>query len=219
MALPGRWRLAAVPILTYFVLNRLVWNRGAIPGGIGSVPAAPGALRKFNFREELSHIWQLFLPPLGMRHQFVHLPLWETWFKGFVGRFGWLDYTFPWWFYEIALVVFVIVGVLAAGELVRRRRTLARRIGELVVYALALAGVCVEVGVQSYREMIQTAGVGHFEQARYLLPMLCLYGAIAALAVRFGGRRWGPAIGATLVVLALGHDLVAQAITISRYYA
>ena len=124
--------LGAVPILTYVVLNRLVWKRGAITGGIGGVPAAPGAVSKFNFREELSHIWQLFLPPLGMRHQFVHLPLWETWFKGFVGRFGWLDYTFPWWFYELALVVFVIVAALGAGRArapARHPRAAYRRAG------------------------------------------------------------------------------------------
>ena len=73
--------------------------------------------------------------------------------------------------------------------------------------------------MQSYREMIQSGGVGQFEQARYMLPLLCLYAAIAALAARFGGRRWGPAIGATLVMLAIGHDLFAQMITVSRFYA
>ena len=211
--------LTAIPVLTYVALNHLVWNRGALPGGIGGVATAPGATLKFNFREELSHIWQLFLPPVGMRHQFAYLPLWRTWFKGFFGRFGWLDYGFPWWFYSVAVGVTVLVVLLAAGELARRRRALVPRLGELAVYALALAGVCVEVGVESYREMIQTGGTGQFEQARYMLPMLGLYAAIAALAVRFGGRRWGPAIGAALVVLALGHDLLAQAITISRYYS
>jgi 4-amino-4-deoxy-L-arabinose transferase-like glycosyltransferase len=211
--------LAAAPILAYTALSHFVWRRSALPGGVGSVPAAPGAVMKFNFRQELSHVWQLFLPPIDMRHQFSYLPLWQTWFKGFIGRFGWLDYGFPWWFYNIAVVVFVLVVLVALTELVRERRALARRLGELTVYALAVAGICLEVGIQSYREMIQTAGVGHFEQARDLLPMLCLYGAIAALAVRAGGRRWGPALGAALVILALGHDLLAQAITISRFYA
>jgi 4-amino-4-deoxy-L-arabinose transferase-like glycosyltransferase len=211
--------LAAVPIGTYLALNRFVWNRGAIPGGIGSVPAPAGAAAKFGFTQELSHIWQLFLPPVGMRHQFGYLPLWQTWFKGFVGKFGWLDYGFPSYAYKIAVVVFAVLAVLALGELVRRRRTLAARWGEFLVYALATAGVCVEVGVQSYREMVQTAGTGHFEQPRYVLPMLCLYAAIVALAVRFGGRRWGPVLGSLVVVAALGHDLLAQAVTISRYYA
>lgn len=216
----GAWAvgLVAAPVLVYVALNHLVWHRGAIPGGIGSVAAKPGSELKFNFRQELSHIWQLFLPPVGMRHQFTYLPLWKTWFKGFFGRFGWLDYKFPYHFYVGALIVSIVVVVLAVGELVRRRRALARRVGELAVYALVFVGLCVEVGVQSYREMIQTGGIGQFEQARYMLPLLCLYAAIAALAARFGGRRWGPAIGAALVVLAIGHDVFAQVITISRYY-
>ena len=211
--------LAAAPALLYVALNHFVWHRGAIPGGIGSVAAAPGRAIRFNFREELSHIWQLFLPPVGMRHQFSYLPLWKTWFKGFMGRFGWLDYTFPWQFYSVALGVCVVIVLLAVGELVRRRTALARRLGELVVYVLVLAGVFLEVGVQSYREMVQTGGTGQFEQARYMLPLLCLYAAIVVLAVRFGGRRWGPAIGTLLVIAAVGHDLFAQVITISRYYS
>jgi 4-amino-4-deoxy-L-arabinose transferase-like glycosyltransferase len=211
--------LAAAPIGTYLALNRFVWTRGAIPGGIGSVPAPAGATARFDFTQELSHIWQLFLPPVGMRHQFGYLPLWQTWFKGFVGKFGWLDYGFPSYAYKIALAPFAILALLAAGELVRRREAFRRRLGEFAVYALATAGVCVEVGVQSYREMVQTGGTGHFEQPRYVLPMLCLYGAIVALAVRFAGRRWGPALATLVVVAALGHDLLAQAVTISRYYA
>jgi 4-amino-4-deoxy-L-arabinose transferase-like glycosyltransferase len=211
--------LAAAPALLYVVLNHLVWHRGAIPGGVGSVSAAPGSALKFNFREELSHIWQLFLAPIGgMRHQFGYVPLWKTWFKGFFGRLGWLDYKFPYHFYVGAAIVSVAVVLAALGEIVRSRRAFARRAAEFACYVLALMGVCVEVGVQSYRLMIQTGGLGQFEQARYLLPLLCLYAAIAALATRLGGRRWGPAIGVTLVVLAMGHDIFAQVITISRYY-
>jgi 4-amino-4-deoxy-L-arabinose transferase-like glycosyltransferase len=211
--------LAALPLLAYIALNRLVWSRGVLPGGIGSVPTAPAATVKFSFRQELSHIWQLFLPPVGMRHQFTYLPLWQTWFKGFIGKFGWLDYGFPWWFYKLALLVLAFVFVLAVIELVRRRRALSRRLGELAVYVLATAGICIAVGVQSYREMVQTGGLGHFEQPRYVLPLLALYGAIIACAARAGGRRWGPTLGALLVVAAIGHDLLAQVVTISRYYS
>jgi 4-amino-4-deoxy-L-arabinose transferase-like glycosyltransferase len=210
--------LAAAPVLAYVALNHLLWKRGVIPGGLGSVPAAKGSEIRFNFREELSHIWQLFLPPIGMRHQFAYLPLWKTWFKGFFGRLGWLDYEFSYHFYLGALVVSIGVVALAVGELIRCRRALARRVAELAVYALAVAGVCVAIGVESYREMIQTGGVGVFEQPRYLLPLLALYAAVATLAVRVGGRRWGPALGVGLVLLAIGHDLYAQALTITRYY-
>jgi len=182
---------------------------------VGSVKAI--GLRPFNVNEEVSHVWQLFLPRLWMRPQFNYSPLWSTWFEGFVGRLGWLDYGFPAWFYRMAEVVSLSVCALAVAELVRRRDALRRRAGELGVYVVALCGLCAEIGIESYRYLVANGGV--FEQARYLLPLLCLYGAIVALAVRFLGPRWGPALGALLVVLAVGHDLFAQAITISRYYA
>jgi hypothetical protein len=209
--------LIAAPTLVYLALNHLVWKRGSVPA-IGSVSSVSPTGQHFSFSGELSHIWQLFLPPLPtMRHQFTYLPFAHTWLKGFVGRFGWLDYTFPGWVYNAAGVVMGLICVLAVVELVRRRRALGGRLGELAVYALALVGLCVEIGVASYREAILTGSV--FEQARYLLPLLCLYAAIVALATRAGGRRFGPAIGAAIVMIAIGHDLLSQAITIARYYA
>jgi hypothetical protein len=208
--------VGAAPMVVYIALNHVVWKRGVIPGGVGSVHSAVEG-RAFGFREELSHIWQLFLPPVGMHHQFAGLPLWQTWFKGLIGRFGWLDYGFPAWVYWVALAIAAVVVVLAAVELVRRRKTLVRRLDELAVYGLALVGLCAEIGVQSYRAFIQNGE--RFEQPRYLLPAIGLYAAIGVLAVRGGGRRWGPVLAAGLVTLAIGHDLYAQAVTIARYYA
>lgn len=209
--------VAAAPLLVYWLLNRLVWHHGLVPVGVGSVASTPVSTHHFNTREEISHIWQLFLFPVGMNRQFTYLPLWKTWFQGFFGRLGWLDYAFPQWFYWAALFVTVLVCLAAIGEMARRRAALRKRLGELAVYTLAVLGLLVEIGVESYRNYVQTNG-GQFEQARYLLPLLCLYGAIAVLAVRFGGRRWGPVLAAGLIVLAVGHDLYAQVLTIGRYY-
>ncbi|MFI5010386.1 MAG: DUF2142 domain-containing protein [Solirubrobacterales bacterium] len=207
--------LAGAPVLVYVLLNRLVWHRSAIPGGVGGVAATAG--RQFHFREELSHVWQLFLPPLWMHPQFPPLPVWDTWwFKGFFGTFGWLDYTFTWWVYRVALCLVLVVGALAVGELIRRRRPLVGRLDELSVYALMVVGLWMEIGVESYRFLIVNGG--RFEQARYLLPLLGLYAAVMALAMRFGGRRYGPLLAAALVVVAIGHDLFAQVFTIARYY-
>jgi hypothetical protein len=211
--------VAAVPVVVYLLINRFVWGRGAVPGGVAGASAVPGSAISFSLREELSHVWQLFLPAIGgMKHQFTYVPLWKTWFKGFFGRFGWLDYKFPYHFYVYALVVCIALLAVALFGLIRERRAVRRRVWELGVYVLVLLGICGEVGVQSYREYVQTAGVGQFEQARYLLPMLGLYAAIAAIIARSGGRRWGPAIGVALVMLAVGHDIGSQLITVARYY-
>lgn len=206
--------LGAAPIAIYGLLSRLVWKRTAVAGGVGSVAGTFG--RHFDFKEELSHIWQLFLPRLWLHPQFSYLPLWKTWFKGLVGRLGWLDYELPQWVFPVALAVAVIAIVLAVAELVRRRDALRPRLWELAAYLLAIVGLCAVIGVQSYREFIQNGEV--FEQPRYLLPLLGLYAGVVALAVRGAGRRWGPVLAAALVVLAIGHDLYAQVITVARYY-
>ncbi len=207
--------LGAAPFAIYEALNRLVWRRVTIPASLGNVPGVSG--HRFSLREELSHVWQLFLPRLWLRPQFTGLPLWKTWFTGLIGRFGWEDYEFPLWFDDLALALAVIVLVLALAELVRRRATVRRRLDELSVYAFVVLGLCAEIGVESYRAFVGSNEV--FEQPRYLLPLLALYAGVLALATRFGGRRWGPVLGVAVVMLALGHDLYAQALTIARYYA
>jgi hypothetical protein len=48
--------------------------------------------------------------------------------------------------------------------------------------------------------------------------MLALWGAILALAARGAGRRWGPAVGVSIVVLVIAHDLFAQLQVVARYF-
>ena len=52
--------------------------------------------------------------------------------------------------------------------------------------------------------------LAEYGQARYLLPLLPLLGAVLALAARGAGRRWGPATGTLIVVLFLAHDIFSQ---------
>ncbi len=208
--------LGAVPVLVYYVINREVWHRNTIVGGLSKVGSSTVG-RHFDRLEELSHIWQLFMPNLWMTEQFPnYMPLWQTWFTGLVGRFGWLDYEFPLWVDDLALVLLIAVVVLALSELVRRRGAVLRRAGELVVYALVPLGLCVVIGVQSYNQYVASGSI--FEQPRYLLPLLGLYAGLVALAVRAGGRRFAAPLAVALVVLAVGHDIYGQALTVARYY-
>ena len=57
-----------------------------------------------------------------------------------------------------------------------------------------------------------------FEQARYLFPLLALYGLSSCSPAQGRAARWAPALGAALVVLAMAHGLFAETLTISRYY-
>ena len=58
-----------------------------------------------------------------------------------------------------------------------------------------------------------------FEQARYLFPLMALYGGLVAVAVAGLGRRLGVAAGATLVVFAFAHDVAALMLNVGRFYA
>ena len=130
---------------------------------------------------------------------------WSLWFKGLVGRFGWLDYGFPGWAYALAFVLVAMTLAAACAGGWRERRALAR---ELAVFAVAAGGLMVAVAAVSYR------AAPPFDQGRYLLPLLPLFALVPALAVRVGGRL----AGAALVVAALGFSVFAQLETLARYY-
>jgi 4-amino-4-deoxy-L-arabinose transferase-like glycosyltransferase len=210
----------AVPVALYALLNVTAWNRGgATGGGVTSATIASGAI---SIRERLSYIWQEALPRLPFMHdELPGYPPWSVWLHGFIGRFGWLDYGFPSWVYDLAGAIFMLVGVLGLVGLASAVRGLGwAGLGWRRPFALVLAVLVVGlIGVIGWQGLTFRSQTGFaFEQARYLLPLLALYGLLVALAARGAGRRWGPAIGAVLVVLAMAHGLFAELLTISRYY-
>jgi 4-amino-4-deoxy-L-arabinose transferase-like glycosyltransferase len=217
-ALKGVAAAAAVGLLpwaAWLVTGHLILDRttsetgGVFTGGGEQGPTLAG---------QLSYLWQAFLPRLPFMGDFFdwYVP-WQIYFQGFIGRFGWVQYGFPLPFYRAALALFAALAVLVGRELWRRRATLRERWAEPLTYAAMLAGLLLLIEVAAYSFHVGFLGQ-YFEQGRYLLPMLCLYGAFVALAARAAGRRWGPALGAFLVVLAMGHSLFAQLMTIARFY-
>jgi hypothetical protein len=213
--------VVVLPVVLYAVLNSAVWHRGGPTAG-GFAGAATGPLpagHSVTLNESLDYIWQLYLPKLWfMNHQyFSSYPLWTTWFNGSIGHFGWLDYTFPGWVYTDARYLFYALGVLAAGGLVRIGWARIRSVLPIFVcFAVMALGLLVAIGWAGVRYRVATGYV--FEQARYLFPLLCFYSLFVVLAVRGAPRRWAPALGAVLVVLAMAHGLFAETLTISRYY-
>jgi hypothetical protein len=107
--------------------------------------------------------------------------------------------------------------VLAGVAIWRGRAAFRRRWPELLTYVLLFGGLLMLVNIVGYQYRL-TPPHDAFEQARYLLPMLGLYAGVLALAARGAGRRLGPAIGALIVVLAIGQNLFAQLLTMDRYY-
>ena len=166
----------------------------------------------------LSYLWQFYLPRLDvMRHWFPVYEARTIWLNGFIGRFGWLDYGFPGWVYDFGLVAGAGILVMAWWEFISRLDAVRRRITELLAYVLIAGGLLVLLGWIGYDW--RRSHPGQFEQARYILPLIALYGALIALAVRGAGRRWGPVVGVLIVTLALGQSVLAMLITLTRYYA
>jgi 4-amino-4-deoxy-L-arabinose transferase-like glycosyltransferase len=167
---------------------------------------------------EISYVWQFYLPRLpGMTNDFPGLfTTRQLWFNGYLGLYGWLDTTFPGWVYDMALIPAAGIAALCIRGLLTSRGALRRRLTELVVYALMAIGVMTLVGAASYNGF--PARDAEFAEARYLLPMLPLLGAMLALAARGAGRRWGPTAGTLIVVLFLAHDIFSQLLVVSRFY-
>jgi hypothetical protein len=219
--------VAALPALLYVLASATVWNRpvwgagavGADPTAAPTHVSAPTAAVA-TMRERFSYIWQLYLPRLGLFTALhpTNNPPYDVWFTGFIGRFGWLDYGFPQWVYDVAEWVSAVVVALAGTWLVRARSALRGRGAELLTYVIAVVGLAVLIGSAGYSYWLNTGGL-RFEQARYLLPLMPLYGALVALAVRGAGRRAGPGVAAVAVALMIGWSAYAQIITVVRFYA
>jgi hypothetical protein len=218
--------VVALTVLVYMALNSTLWDRGLFFGASGgSLRGGPGIkgapdvhhIPSGSVGGALSYAWQFYLPRLPfMDPQFTHYPLYEIWFKGFIGSFGWLDYGFPGWVYTLALWIVLAIVALAGRELFSKRTVVRTRLSELCTYAAIMVGLLILTNGNGYSARI--GGAGGFEQARYLLPLLALYGAIVALAARGAGRRWGPPIGVLLVSIAIAHTAVAMLLTLTRYY-
>ena len=162
-------------------------------------------------------MWQFYLPRLpSMEPIFDAYQLRQTWFNGFIGQFGWLDYGFAGWVYNLALVIALGVVALAAKELVSLRDAVRARLGELLTYLSLTAGLLVLIAATSY--IARIGGAPGYEQPRYLLPLLALYGALVALAARGAGRRYGPAVGVLLVSIAIAHSAAAMLLTLTRFH-
>jgi len=212
--------VAAVPVALYALLNVTLWHRGSPTAG-GLAGATHSSLPSggvVTMNETLDYIWQLYLPRLGFMHHnfFPANPLWPTWFDGSIGHFGWLDYTFPAWVYTDARWVLYVLLALAVLGVYRLRSHIRGLLPIFATFAVMTVGLLGAIGYSGIRYRLTTGET--FEQARYLFPLVALYALFLVLAARGAPRRWAPALGVAIVVLAMAHGLFAETLTISRYY-
>jgi Predicted membrane protein (DUF2142) len=205
----------AVPVLIAVAVDLL---SGRPPFGPAVGAAATEAGHHSSPFAELAYIWQLYLPRLpGMARDFhAGFAPREIWLNGYIGLYGWLDTTFPPWVYNVALIPAALIAALCLRALLAGRATLRGRLSELAVYAAIALGLLALLGIRSFNEFPQYGD--SYGETRYLLPLLPLLGAALVLAARGGGRRWGPALGTLIVVLAFAHDVFSQLLVVARYY-
>ena len=205
--------MVAIPLAAYAALSHWAWGR-PLTGPLRASHPAVASPEPATIAGQLSYAWQLWLPRLPfMDDKFPAItPLWDTWYRGEIGRFGWLDYGFPEWVAILLLPVLVAVVAFAVREVVRVRP----RVGDLAVYALALLGVMALLSIVGYRYELKFET--YFQSPRYLFALLPLGAAAVAVAARGAGRRLGPAFGAGLVMVVIALSVFAQLATLERYY-
>ncbi len=204
--------IAAAPVWLYILVNLLSGNPGL--GVISKTLKLGGA--HGSIIDKISYVWQLYLPRLpGMSNYFPGISTTrDLWFDRGVGYYGWLDTAFPVWVENLALLLSGILTLLCARALIVARVSLYRRAAEIVVYGVMAIGLLTLIGVTSYINRNE----GLFAEPRYLLPLLPLLGVGLALAARGAGRRYGPAVGAVIIVLFLAHNVFSQLLVVGRYY-
>ena len=204
----------------YFAVNRGLWTRTSQQPSPTQFTAsdAPKA-KQYSLDGLLSYIWQFWLPRPSFLTDQINGPyqLWETVFKGFIGRFGWLEYQFPSWVYSVVLGCWLALLALIGRALVVSRSALRGRALELLCYAAMLAGLIALIGIVGYR--IRLDQPFPFEQARYLFPVLALFGGMVGLAVRGAGRRAGPYVAVAIVIATGALDIGGLLLTLGRYYS
>ncbi len=206
--------IPATPVCVY-VLANLLASRPALGTASENLSAGKG----HSILGDLSFAWQMYLPRLpGMTDYFPGVSSVELWFDRFVGLYGWLDTTFPVWVYTAALFPAGLLALLGLRALLADRAALRRRLAEPLTYAVMSVGLMGLIGSHAYLNLGGEGGGGHV-QPRYLLPLLPLAGVALALAARGAGRRWGPAVGAVIIVLFLAYDVFSQLLVVSRFYA
>lgn len=207
--------IAVAPGVLYGLVNILSNHTtfGGVSGGATGLTSA-----QHSIVGAISYIWQFYLPRLPFMHNDFPglLTTRQIWFRNVIGLYGWGDTPFPAWVYDVALILVVAILALCARALVLARASLHPRLAELFTYACISLGLLLLVGASGYLAFPTSAA--EFTDARYLLPLLVLWGSILALAARGAGRRWGPVVGALIVVLVIAHDLFSQLQVIARYY-
>ncbi len=209
---------AVVLPLGAFALWAHASNRGLIGASVSTANLPQDKVRISFLHDQLSYTWQAFLPRMPWQDvQFPdQFPLQTTWLNGFLGRYGWLDYSAPQWILDWGRdVAWVLLAGLAAG-LVRFRHAVISRSMEVAAALLFVGGLVYVLGSAGYAYR-NTTGLP-FEQVRYLFPLAAIFASAITVACSAVGRRLAPVAGVVVLGLFAALDLSGLLLTAARYY-
>lgn len=210
--------LIVVSMLAYmvFIAAPLHHPYFANAQNVASTASGSGAVST-SIGREASFVVQQFFPRPPFLTDFVPgFPLRDVWVAGLVGVFGWVDYRFPATYQDLGMLVLISLLALTVVALARQRAGIVRAVPGVAVCLLALAGVLAVVGVTDYQAAITNGA--RFQQARYLLPLLALYGGLFALGSKAIGERATRLALPWLLAGVAFHTFAALVLTANRYY-
>jgi 4-amino-4-deoxy-L-arabinose transferase-like glycosyltransferase len=172
-----------------------------------------------NWREMLSYLWQYYLPRTPLQNDYRippgGYPVLQVWITQGWGAFGWLEVKFPQWLYRVLGVLTAGIVLAALAALLRVRRAVDLRVaGFLALAFLALLG---GLHWTDYHQL--EAGARGFMQARYLFPVVGIFGLGLAAAVSLVPARRRAAAGGAVVAGLFVFHLFAIGLVLERFYA
>lgn len=216
-----RTALTGVAVLAAPVLAWILYTRSSGRPTVNVVAATesgadPGPA--LDLGRIFDYLWQFYLPQLPGQENFPSaftLPVYEIWLKQLAGRFGWLQIQVDDPVPLIFSIVVVVIGFAGLAALLKRRP----RGGWLALGLLALVALVTLAGLHyaDYQQYVRRGQL--FMQGRYVLPLLPVYGVLAAAALTWLAPRWRPlAVGLGLALL-IALQLVSLVRVAGFFYA
>ena len=175
----------------------------------------------FNPRQFLSSVWQFYFPKLssmeprlgpayGFRQLFVE--------QFFGGSFGSNEVFFSYPTYDLVQVLLVLAGVGFYTIIVANWATVRSRWPAAVVCGGSTVLVVLFLHVASYRSLIGGSS-DPLITGRYLMPLVGIFGLIAATLVAGVPRRLSPVLAGMILGALFVATTGGIAITLTRFYA